>query len=187
MEFSICWASTVARLPVSWDASAIASARSHQIVRAIASAAVQVRPTATAMRKRNLGWLASVDICLYQFVRKFFRRLYGKIGSFVQSDGELLASLNATLTSDRQRRLPHIGRFRNSLAIAIAAMYAFLPTTISESGVPLGDDAYFRAEFRWRGEMGRRMSVKDPTATWRYVPRHVRFDPNIRHSFAERV
>jgi hypothetical protein len=37
----------------------------------------------------------------------------------------LLASLNATLTSDRQRRLPHIGRFRNSLAIAIATMFAF--------------------------------------------------------------
>ena len=48
-------------------------------------------------------------------------------------------------------------------------MYAFLSTTISESGVQLGDDAYFRAEFRWRGEMGRRMSVKGPTATWRYV------------------
>jgi hypothetical protein len=48
-------------------------------------------------------------------------------------------------------------------------MYALLPTTISESGVQLGDDAYFRAEFRWRGEMGRRMSVKGPTATWRYV------------------
>jgi hypothetical protein len=49
---------------------------------------------------------------------KVFCRLYGKICTFVQSDGELLASLNATLTGDRQRRLPHIKRFRNPLAIA---------------------------------------------------------------------
>jgi hypothetical protein len=79
MEFSIWWASTVARLPVLRDASAIASERSHQIVRAMASAALQVRPIATTMRKRNLGWLASVDMRLYQFVRNLFEGYTAKL------------------------------------------------------------------------------------------------------------
>jgi hypothetical protein len=42
------------------------------MVKAMASAAVQVRPTATTMRKRNLDWLASFGMCLDQFVQKVF-------------------------------------------------------------------------------------------------------------------
>src|SRR5471030_257577 len=63
----VCSPSTVARLPVSLVASAIASERSHQTVRPSASAAVPRTPAAITTSFRILDRSARIDIRPHQF------------------------------------------------------------------------------------------------------------------------